>query len=136
MIREFRLSTPARTAFLDITAQIEGAVRDSGVRSGVCHVFVPHTTAGITINENADPSVRQDLLATLSRLVPANGPYRHLEGNADAHVKASLVGSSVTLFIQDGRLIFGTWQGVYFCEFDGPRQRQVLVRVIPDPGEH
>ncbi|MBI4758896.1 MAG: YjbQ family protein [Chloroflexi bacterium] len=136
MIRELRLSTPARTAFLDITAQIEGAVRDSGVRSGVCHVFVPHTTAGITINENADPSVRQDLLATLSRLVPANGHYRHLEGNADAHVKASLVGSSVTLFIQDGRLIFGTWQGVYFCEFDGPRQRQVLVRVIPDPGEH
>jgi secondary thiamine-phosphate synthase enzyme len=136
MISELRLSTPARTAFVDITAQIEGAVRDSGVRSGVCHVFVPHTTAGITINENADPSVRQDLLATLSRLVPANGQYRHLEGNADAHVKASLVGSSVTLFIQGGRLLFGTWQGVYLCEFDGPRQRQVLVQVIPDPGEH
>lgn len=113
----------------DITAQVEKAVRDSGVREGLACVYVPHTTAAVTINEVADPDVRQDILAKLDDLVPWYGRYRHTEGNAAAHIKATLVGSSVTLPVQDGRLMLGTWQGIYLCEFDGPRQRRVLIRV-------
>jgi len=105
-------------------------VRESKVAAGLCVVYVPHTTAGVTINENADPSVRRDMLMALARAVPDSLPYTHGEGNAPAHVKASLVGSSVSVVIQDGRLRLGTWQGIFLCEFDGPRERHVLVKTL------
>src|SRR5665647_3191267 len=113
-----------------ITTQVAAAAAESAVRDGVVVVYVPHTTAGVTINENADPSVRADMKLALERLVPQSLPFTHLEGNADAHVKASLMGSSVTVPLTDGRLQLGTWQGVYFAEFDGPRRRRVLVSVL------
>ncbi|HSL95431.1 MAG TPA: secondary thiamine-phosphate synthase enzyme YjbQ [Thermoleophilia bacterium] len=130
-MQSFELETPGRAAFVDVTAQVETAARASGVPEGVVVVSVPHTTAGITINENADPSVRADLLMALDRLVPATLPFTHAEGNADAHVKASLMGGSVQVPLTGGRLKLGTWQGVYFCEFDGPRRRRVDVVVLP-----
>jgi len=130
MIVQLSLATKARSSLEDITASVEKAVRDSGRREGLACVYVPHTTAGITINEGADPDVKADILSTLERLVPWQGPYRHGEGNAAAHVKAMLVGSSVTVPVHEGRLLLGTWQSIYFCEFDGPRQRRVIVRVI------
>jgi secondary thiamine-phosphate synthase enzyme len=130
-LQSFELETPGRAAFVDITAQVAAAARASGVPDGVVVVSVPHTTAGITINENVDPSVRADLLTALDRLVPATLPFTHAEGNADAHVKASLMGGSVQVPLTGGRLRLGTWQGVYFCEFDGPRRRRVEVVVLP-----
>ena len=108
---------------------VETAVKESAVRSGVCQVFVPHTTAGVTINENADPSVREDILNGLEKLAPYGAGYSHAEGNADAHIKSTIVGSDKIIFIEDGRLQFGTWQGIYFCEFDGPRQRRVFIKI-------
>jgi len=128
-MREIRISTTSRTELLDITGQVQKTVAESGVRDGVCHVYVPHTTAGITINENADPSVRQDILMELDKIVPFQDNYRHLEGNAAAHIKASIVGSSETILVQAGKLLLGTWQGIFFCEFDGPRSRRVITRV-------
>jgi len=128
-MREIRISTTSRTELLDITREIQKAVAESGARDGVCHVYVPHTTAGITINENADPSVRQDILMELNKIVPLQDNYRHLEGNAAAHIKASLVGSTETILVDAGRLLLGTWQGIFFCEFDGPRSRRVIIRV-------
>jgi secondary thiamine-phosphate synthase enzyme len=128
-MREIRLSTTSRTELLDITAEVQKAVAESGVRDGVCHVYVPHTTAGITINENADPSVRQDILKELNKIVPFQDQYQHLEGNAAAHIKASIVGSSETILVEAGRLLLGTWQGIFFCEFDGPRSRRVIIAV-------
>ena len=125
------VSTRERTCLLDITVEVERAVGDIGVKEGLCTVLVPHTTAGITINENADPSVRRDILAQLAKLVPNDGRYSHTEGNADAHIKASLMGSSVQVPVEGGRLKFGTWQGIFFCEFDGPRWRKVWVSVLP-----
>jgi secondary thiamine-phosphate synthase enzyme len=130
MITTIRISTSAHTALLDVTTQVERAVRLSGVASGVCHVFVPHTTAGVTLNENADPDVKRDILVTLDRLVPPHGDYAHAEGNSPAHVKASLMGSSLVIPIEDGRLVLGTWQGITFCEFDGPRQRSLIVNIV------
>ncbi|MGQ9555872.1 MAG: secondary thiamine-phosphate synthase enzyme YjbQ [Anaerolineae bacterium] len=121
------VNTSGRSQLLDITAEVEQALRRLQARDGICHLFVPHTTAGITINENADPSVRRDIVAYLDRLVPWQGDYAHSEGNAAAHIKASLLGSSVTVPVQDGRLVLGTWQGIYLAEFDGPRRRQVVV---------
>ena len=115
---------------IDVTSQVRAIVADSGVESGVCVVFVPHTTAGVTINENADPNVTRDILHALDRAVPWRADYRHTEGNAAAHVKASLMGSSCTLVVRGGSLVLGTWQGIYFCEFDGPRQRKVYVQVV------
>jgi secondary thiamine-phosphate synthase enzyme len=126
----FEVQTRERVVFVDITTQVAAAAAESGVRDGVVVVYVPHTTAGVTINENADPSVRADMKLALERLVPQSLPFTHLEGNADAHVKASLMGSSVTVPLTDGRLQLGTWQGVYFAEFDGPRRRRVLVSVL------
>jgi secondary thiamine-phosphate synthase enzyme len=123
------IKTNAREEMVDLTPKIEAAVAASGVENGLCTVFIPHTTAGVTINENADPDVREDLLAALRRTVPDGVPYRHGEGNSPAHVKASLVGSSVTVIIEGGRLRLGTWQGIQFCEFDGPRARKVWVKV-------
>jgi secondary thiamine-phosphate synthase enzyme len=124
----FELRTPAE-ALVDVTAKVQAIVDQSGVRAGLCTVFVPHTTAGVTINENADPDVQHDLLLSLRRQVPDLKEFRHGEGNSTAHVKASLLGSSVTVIVEDGRLQLGTWQGIYFGEFDGPRTRKVWVRV-------
>ena len=123
------LRTSARCEMIDITALIAEEVRKSGIKDGFCHLFIPHTTAAITINENADPDVPRDILAALDRIIPLSDRYRHAEGNAAAHVKASLFGTSQTVFINDGRLVLGTWQSLFFCEFDGPRTRKVLVRL-------
>ncbi|HID94726.1 MAG TPA: YjbQ family protein [Candidatus Latescibacteria bacterium] len=128
-MREIPVSTHSRSQLLDITAQIQRVVSESGIKEGICHIYVPHTTAGLTINEGADPSVRKDILMELDRNIPWDGDYHHLEGNAAAHIKASLVGSSKTVFIEGGRLILGTWQAIFFCEFDGPRRRRVLVKI-------
>lgn len=129
---EFEVSTRSRAELVDITEKVQGCVRQSGVQDGVCIVVVPHTTAGLTINENWDLSVTVDLLAALERLVPWQGGYRHAEGNAAAHIKTSLLGSSHTLLVQGGQLVLGTWQGIFLAEFDGPRRRQVLVRILRD----
>ncbi|RCX20799.1 secondary thiamine-phosphate synthase enzyme [Anaerobacterium chartisolvens] len=114
----------------DITSQVQDLVSRSGARSGLCTVFVPHTTAGITINENADPDVVSDMLGEVNRIVRFDGNYSHAEGNSAAHIKASMFGFSVQVIIEDGRLQLGTWQGIYFCEFDGPRNRKVYVKII------
>jgi secondary thiamine-phosphate synthase enzyme len=130
MNKTIEVRTAAGDSLVDITGRIEEAVSESRVSAGLCVIYVPHTTAGVTINENADPSVRRDLLLALARAVPDSLPFTHAEGNSPAHVKASLVGSSATVFIENGRLRLGTWQGIFLCEFDGPRQRQVLVKII------
>ena len=119
-----------RTELIDVTQRVADALRETGLRSGALLVFVTHTTAGVTINENADPSVRRDLLMALERLVPRSLPFAHLEGNSDAHVKASLIGSSVVVPVVEGELRLGAWQGIYFCEFDGPRRRRLLVQPL------
>jgi len=131
-LHQIGISTKSRVEFQEITATVAEAVRASGVQGGVCYLFVPHTTAGITVNEHADPSVVDDIEAQLEAMVPQHRSYRHMEGNAPAHIKASLIGSSLALPVDGGRLVLGTWQGVFFCEFDGPRQRQLLIKVIPD----
>ena len=139
MVARIDILTRAEATLEDITHRLSEVVRRSGVEEGACHLFVPHTTAGIIINENDDPAVGRDILARLEALVPSKGNYHHLEGNAPAHIKASLVGSSQTVPIEKGRLVLGRWQGVFLCEFDGPRERSVLVQVIPAttarPGE-
>jgi len=112
---------------IDITDRIQEAVTSEGIETGVCHVFVPHTTAGVTINENADPSVKADILMALRSIVPDSMPYTHAEGNSPAHVKSSLAGSSLSIIIDNGNLALGTWQGIYFCEFDGPRRRKLFI---------
>ncbi|HOV37134.1 MAG TPA: secondary thiamine-phosphate synthase enzyme YjbQ [Spirochaetales bacterium] len=117
------------TELIDITREVQGIVTSSGIREGICVVYVPHTTAGVTINEAADPSVKADILRELDKLVPLHDSYQHREGNSAAHIKASLIGSSVTLPITEGALSLGTWQGIYFCEFDGPRRRRVFVQI-------
>lgn len=119
--------TPVRTSFVDITAKVAACVRDLEITNGTVLIFVPHTTAGITINENADPDVMNDIAAALERMVPWKAGYAHCEGNAAGHVKASLMGSSIHVIVRDGRLMLGTWQGIYLCEFDGPRTRNVWV---------
>lgn len=129
MIKTVSISTRSRNELVDITASVENMVRESKVRSGVCNIFVPHTTAGLTINENADPSVKSDILKGLESIVPTEGNYRHSEGNADAHIKSTLTGTDKTVFIEDGALKLGRWQGIFFCEFDGPRQRNVIVSI-------
>jgi secondary thiamine-phosphate synthase enzyme len=134
MMQTISVTTDKRTVFVDVTAQLSQALATSGMRDGALVAYVPHTTAGITINENADPSVRRDILMVLDHLVPGSLPYTHAEGNGDAHVKAALVGSSVTIPVQQGRLQLGTWQGVYFAEFDGPRRRHLLVQFLPAAG--
>lgn len=124
------VSTRSRMEFVEVTSQVNKVVSQSGVRDGVAVVYVPHTTAGVTINEAADPSVVQDIIAKLAELVPHRGPYKHTEGNSDAHIKSTLVGSSVHLIVSGGSLVLGTWQGIFFCEFDGPRKRRVHVEVL------
>ncbi len=129
------LSVPTRQRcqMVDVTSEVQQVVRQAGVKNGHVICYVPHTTAGITIQENADPDVVHDVLWKLEQLVPKHeSAYRHAEGNTDSHIKASMMGSSVTVFVENARLVLGTWQGIYFCEFDGPRQRQMLVKCIPD----
>ena len=131
MLKTERISTHTRVEILDITPRVGEIVRASGIADGLCVVYVPHTTAAVTINENADPDVKHDLLEKLAALVPHDERYyRHDEGNSDSHVKTALVGPSVTLIIEGGRLLLGTWQGIYFCEFDGPRTRNYHVKVM------
>jgi secondary thiamine-phosphate synthase enzyme len=125
------VKTPAREEFIDISHEVRRAVQNSGIKNGICLVFIPHTTAGIIINENADPDVKEDILMALKKMVPDSLPWRHAEGNSPAHVKAGLVGSSVNIIIDGGDLQLGTWQGIYFCEFDGPRDRKVFMEMIP-----
>jgi secondary thiamine-phosphate synthase enzyme len=125
----FEVATSSRSQMLDITGKVREVLRQSGVQDGICVVYVPHTTAGVTINENADPAVAADILEHLGKLVP-QGRYRHREGNADSHIKASMMGFSQVLLVEGGDLSLGTWQGVFFCEFDGPRRRRVQVKVV------
>ncbi|ABW67916.1 secondary thiamine-phosphate synthase enzyme YjbQ [Desulfosudis oleivorans] len=127
----FSVETRQRKEMTDITAEVRRAVSSAGMENGAVVVFVPHTTAGVTINENADPDVRRDILAHMATLVPEDTPFAHSEGNSDAHVQATLVGSSVMVIVENGRLVLGTWQSVFFCEFDGPRTRKVLVQMLP-----
>ena len=129
---EISVRTERRTQLLDVTASVAKMVQDAGVQSGVCYVYVPHTTAGVLINENADPDVAADIEAALARLVPQDAGYRHAEGNGDAHIKTALVGSSATIFISEGQLELGRWQGIFFCEFDGPRTRRLRVKIVSD----
>ncbi|MCL2111339.1 MAG: secondary thiamine-phosphate synthase enzyme YjbQ [Clostridiales bacterium] len=130
MLYEFALSTP-REGFYDVTGQVREAVKGSGVGDGIAVVYCPHTTAGMTINENADPDVLHDLLIGLERAYPDRAEFRHVEGNSAAHLKASAVGSSVTVIVERGRLVLGTWQSIYFCEFDPPRSRKFFVAALP-----
>jgi secondary thiamine-phosphate synthase enzyme len=132
MISKVDIKTHSREEFQDITRTVREIVGESGVASGVCYIFVPHTTAGVTVNEHADPSVVEDIIAQLDRMVPQHGSYRHLEGNSPAHIKASLMGDSEALFIEDGEIVLGTWQGIFFCEFDGPRSRHLLVKIVAE----
>lgn len=132
MYYEITVSTPQKVAFVDITEKIEEVVKKSNIKNGVCFIFVPHTTAGIVINENYDPSVVRDILASYERMVPSNIPYTHAEGNAPAHIKSTIVGSNAFVFVRDGKLKFGTWQGIFLAEFDGPRYRKVWVSIIED----
>ena len=131
MLREYVLSTE-RSGFSDVTDRVRAALAESGIQEGLCVVYCPHTTAGITVNENADPDVVRDLLFALEQTFPDRGAFRHAEGNSAAHLKASAMGSSATLIVHEGRLLLGTWQGVYFCEFDGPRKRRFFVRIMEE----
>lgn len=131
-IYDLTVQTYGRNQLLNITGEIERIVSESRVKEGTVCIFTIHTTAGLTINENADPSVVEDILMELDKIVPLNDNYRHTEGNSAAHIKSSLFGISLTIFINGGRLLLGTWQGIYFCEFDGPRQRKVLVKVVAE----
>jgi len=128
-LQQFTVRTDSRQQMLDITDRVQQAVAQGGVREGICMVFVPHTTAAVTINENADPSVRRDMLMEIDKVVPLDDGYDHAEGNSAAHLKSSLFGCSCLVPVEGGRLVLGTWQGVYFCEFDGPRTRKVQVMV-------
>lgn len=130
-MRQFSVRTQARNQMIDITGQVRAILRESGIDSGLCCVFVPHTTAAVTINENADPDVPRDILAQTDKTIPLRGDYLHGEGNSAAHIKASLFGASETVFFEKGSLVLGTWQSIFFCEFDGPRTRQVFVKIIP-----
>jgi len=132
MIAQLEIATRSAAELVDITAEVQQTVKEKGMQSGVCHVFVPHTTAGLTLNENWDPSVRADMLMELDKIVPWQDNYRHGEGNSAAHIKASLMGASQTILVEDGRLVLGTWQGIYLAEFDGPRRRRVLVKLVGD----
>jgi len=129
-MEKLSLKTNKRVELIDVTERIQAIVTKTKIVSGVCFVFCPHTTAGLTINENADPSVKSDILNTLNKLIPENAGYAHSEGNADSHVKSSLFGSSLSIFVEGGELLLGRWQGVYFCESDGPRSRELWVKVI------
>jgi len=131
MISELSIKTTKQTELIDITQEINNVVKKAEIKEGQCHIFVPHTTAAVTINENADPSVKEDILKEINKIIPFEDNYSHIEGNAAAHIKSSLVGVNKILLIKDGSLLLGTWQGIYFCEFDGPRTRKIYVRISP-----
>ena len=134
-MKTISLDTHSRVEMIDITSAVQRAIRDETIKDGLCLVFTPHTTAAITINENADPDVPRDILAALDRAVPLSANYRHAEGNSAAHVKSSLVGASELVMIENGRLVLGTWQSLFFCEFDGPRTRKVLLSLMVEPSK-
>jgi secondary thiamine-phosphate synthase enzyme len=129
-VEKINVKTNSRTELVDLTTKVQAVVNKAKVRDGICFLFCPHTTAGLTINENADPSVQQDIVNTLSRVIPQGRDYTHSEGNSDSHIKSSLLGSSLSIFIETGELCLGTWQGIYFCESDGPRQREVWIKLV------
>jgi len=131
-VETIAVATRSHSELVDITAQVQQLVTRSGVSEGLCLLYVPHTTAAVTINESADPSVKADIEMMLDKLVPWEGGYRHLEGNSAAHIKSCLVGASEMVMISQGQLVLGTWQGLFFCEFDGPRKRKLYVKLIPD----
>lgn len=130
IIKRFDVPTSSKTQMINIDHMARQAVEESGVKTGICHLFVPHTTAGVTINENADPNVVRDILMEVNKVIPFQDNYSHMEGNAAAHIKSSLVGCSQTIPVDGGQLVLGTWQSVFFCEFDGPRTRKVFVQVV------
>ncbi|MCL4504015.1 MAG: secondary thiamine-phosphate synthase enzyme YjbQ [Deltaproteobacteria bacterium] len=130
MFHTLTVRTGRHTELLDLTGQIQDKVRESGVKEGLCLVFVPHTTAAVTINENADPAVRADILMVMNKVISDDEPYRHREGNSPGHIKSSLFGPQLTVIISEGRLVLGTWQGIYFCEFDGPRTRRLHLKIV------
>jgi secondary thiamine-phosphate synthase enzyme len=132
LVRVLDVKTSRRTQLVDVTAAVQQVVTESGVVSGICHLYVPHTTAGVTINENADPDVPRDIEQALDKLVPKDAGYKHFEGNADSHIKSTLVGVSQSIEIEEGGLLLGRWQAIFFCEFDGPRARQLRVKIAPD----
>jgi secondary thiamine-phosphate synthase enzyme len=130
VVHSLEIKTARSTELIEITALVQELLNKHGPLDGVCYVYVPHTTAGVTINENADPAVQNDILLVLNKLIRADEPYRHAEGNSPAHIKATLTGSAVTVLVESGRLVLGTWQGIYFCEYDGPRRRRVQIKFI------
>lgn len=132
MVAQLEIDTRSAAELVEITAGVQQTVKEKGMQSRVCHVFVPHTTAGLTVNENWDPNVRGDMLVELDKIVPLHDSYRHAEGNSAGHIKASLVGFSQTLLVEGGRLVLGLWQGIYLAEFDGPRRRRILVKLVSD----
>jgi secondary thiamine-phosphate synthase enzyme len=132
VVRYINVKSKARTEFIDITEKVQEVLKETGIVSGICHLYVPHTTAAITINEGADPSVQRDIQSLLNRLIPFEGDYHHREGNSAAHIKATVIGISQSVFIDEGRLVLGTWQSVFFCEFDGPRHRRVALKFVGD----
>ncbi|MGQ9465949.1 MAG: secondary thiamine-phosphate synthase enzyme YjbQ [bacterium] len=132
MVEKIKISTNERCELIDITTEIKRIIEKEKIKNGIVHIFCPHTTGAITINENYDPSVKDDIVETLSKLIPYCSAYSHTEGNADAHIKASIIGSSRTVFVENGKLQLGTWQGIFFCEFDGPRTREIWLKIIKD----
>ena len=130
MLKEYSIRTRKRNELIDITHYVEEAIVNSGVSEGIAVIYVPHTTAGVTINENADPSVKNDISNYLSELIPHSWRYSHLEGNSDSHIKSSIISPSISLIISNGRPLLGTWQGIFFCEFDGPRTRKFFIKII------
>lgn len=130
MLKTLTIKSRSKTEFIDITEDIHEAIKGSGIKSGVCYIYVPHTTAGITINEGADPSVKRDIITTINKIIPFEGDYQHIEGNSAAHIKSTAVGVSLFVMVEDSKPLLGTWQSVYFCEFDGPRHRRVIVKVV------
>ena len=130
MVRYINVKSRERTEFIDITEKIQEVLKETGVNSGVCNIFVPHTTAAVTVNEGVDPTVQRDIQTFLNKMVPFEGDYHHREGNSSAHIKTTLLGVSQTVLIDEGRQVLGTWQSVFFCEFDGPRHRRVALKII------
>lgn len=129
-MKKITVKTGSRFEMIDITNQVRKILNERDIKSGICHVFTPHTTAAITINENADPNVPRDIIMELDKVIPLNDNYRHIEGNSAAHIKSSLIGASEMVLIEDGKLVLGTWQSIFFCEFDGPRTRKVLIKLF------
>ena len=134
IMKTLHLKTKRRTQLLDVTSEIQRLVQDSEVKSGICYLYVPHTTGGILINEHADPDVARDVEGIFDRLIPERGPYKHAEGNSDSHMKAILVGNTQIVFIESGKLALGRWEGIFFCEFDGPRERKLHMKIMADAG--